>query len=94
MCYIFRESMSETTFMTNSGHSGIPGNRGHGLLKEKGDSEIKTPGKNQSLVNIDICPSFRNQIADLKAEIEQETTMRSGKVLTAHLGTEWEDQDL
>lgn len=45
MCYIFRESMSETTFMTNSGHSGIQGNRGHGLLQEKGYSEIKTPGK-------------------------------------------------
>ena len=46
------------------------------------------------LTSLSFCLSSHNQTADLKDGIEQETIIRQRKVLIAHLGAEWEDQDL
>lgn len=79
MCYTVRESMSKTIYTTHSGHGGKLGSKGRGLLKEKGDSEIKILGRTNPwsmLTFLSLCPNSHNQIADLKDRVEQETTRK------------------
>lgn len=79
--------MNETTFMINSGYRGILESRGGGLLKEKEIQKLRY----QEAPILGHCWPFRlcsrshNQIADLKDEIEEETSIRQKKVLRKKL---------